>query len=396
MFFYITGRAVIQTKPLRIITQDFDLIAEVDGYSSLHFTRRFHGIDELELTVNRHIRGASELLLGRIIIVGSDLHKAFKIRSREIALDESGKQSENWKIHARGLKSDLNLRLALPPTGFAQDSVNTNAESVMKHYVTSNMIDTEAERRDSYLTVAPNLNRGAVVQWQSRFKPLDGEVTEISELTGLGWNIALDLENRKRIFDVIEGRNLTTAQSEYPPVIFAPQFDSLKTMEYAHSDLNYRSVAYVAGAGEGEDRRIVVVGDSTGMNRYELFVDARDIAETETVDGEEIPIPESDIIAALTERGLQKLAEYSNEQYLTAQVLTNSPFVYERDYDLGDIVTVKNDDWGFGMDARITEVTEIYEAGKPFQIEATFGIAKPTFTSVIKKEFSDMRTELYR
>lgn len=372
------------------------MIAEVDGYSSLHFTRKFHGIDEFELTVNRHIYGASELLLGRIIIVGSDLHKAFKIRSREIALDENGKQSENWKIHARGLKSDLNLRLALPPEGLAQDSVNTDAETVMKHYVTTNMIDTDDERKDTHLTVAPNLKRGADVQWQSRFKQLDEEITEISELTGIGWNISLDLTNKRRIFDVMEGRNLTSTQSVYPPIIFAPQFDSLKTMEYANSDLNYRSVAYVAGAGEGADRRIVIVGDATGMNRYELFVDARDIAETERVDGEDVPIPEADIIAALTERGLQKLAEFSNEQYLTAQILTNSPFVYEKDYDLGDIVTVKNDDWGIGMDARITEITEIYEAGKPFQIEATFGIAKPTFAKVIKKEFSDMRAELYR
>lgn len=266
----------------------------------------------------------------------------------------------------------------------------------MKHYVTANAITTSSGRINPYLTVAPNLNRGQIIEWQSRFKQLDEELTEISELTSVGWNIALDYVNKRWIFDVSEGRNLTATQSVNPPVIFAPQFDSLKTLEYANSDLNYRSVAYVAGAGEGADRRIVVVGDATGMDRYELFVDARDIQETKDVDGVETPIPEAEIIASLTERGLQKLAEYSREEYLSAQILTQSPFIYEVDYDLGDVVTVKNDDWGIGMDARITEITEIYEAGRPIQIEATFGIGRPTFADVIKKEFSDMRTELRR
>lgn len=350
----------------------------------------------MELTINRHMRGASELLRGRIIVVGASLNKAFIIRSREIALDESGKQSENWKIRALGLKSVLDMRLALPPTTASHDVIKDDAETAMKAYVDHNAVSTEFARIITNLTVAPNQQRGSIIEWQTRWGKLSDEITEISELTGVGWNVALDYVNKRWVFDVAEGRDLTATQSVNPPVIFAPQFDSLKTLEYVASDINYRSVAYVAGQGEGVERRVVIVGEATGMNRYELFVDARDIAETETVDDVETPIPLAEIEASLTARGQQKLAEFSNESYLSAQILTQSPFKYEVDYDLGDIVTVKNDDWGIGMDARITEITEIYEAGKPAQIEATFGIGRPTVYDKIRKEFSDMRTELTR
>lgn len=38
-------------------------------------------------------------------------------------------------------------------------------------------------------------------------------------------------------------------------------------------------------------------------------------------------------------------------------------FSYKKDYDLGDIVTVRKKAWGIEMDKRITEIQEIYENG---------------------------------
>lgn len=353
-------------------------------------------MDELDIVVNRYITGADELLRGRYIVIGGDLHKAFEIRHREIELNDRGKQSENWRIKALGLKSVINRILALPPTDKAYDRVSADAESVMKYYVDTNAINGLPMRNIPNLVIAPNLNRGSRIEWQARYKNLSEEISEISELSGLGWNISVDYVNKRMVFDVMEGRNLVASQYDLPPVIFSPKLDSLRSIEYVSSDLNYRNVVYVAGAGEGVDRRVIVLGDAEGYDRHELFVDARDIQETENIDGEDVPIPEDVIIARLTARGMQKLAESSQEEYLSAQNLTDSPFIYEKDYDLGDIVTAKNDDWGIGMDARITEVKEIYEAGKPFQVEVTFGKDKPTFMDVIKKEFSGIQPEMRR
>lgn len=165
-------------------------------------------------------------------------------------------------------------------------------------------------------------------------------------------------------------------------------------MHYVESKLNYRNVAYVAGQGEGVKRRVIIVGDAVGALRREVFIDARDVAE-ETEDDPPKQRPEKDIIRDLTNRGNQKLQEFLQEEYLEGQILTHSTFVYEEDYDLGDIVTVQNTDWGVTLNARITEIKEIYETSG-FRIEAVFGNNRPTLIKKIKQELSQMSGEVRR
>ncbi|MFJ8266813.1 siphovirus ReqiPepy6 Gp37-like family protein [Peribacillus asahii] len=390
--------------PLRIIDTDFNLLDEITRYESLQITRSWHGIGTIELKINRYIRGANQLLKDRIIFPHNQLHKAYVILHREVDLDEKGKVTENWNIKALSLKSWLARRITLPPGNTAYDNKQGNAETVMKHYVNRNAVNPDNPTRIiPNLVIAPNQNRGDTVSWSSRFKNLDEELAKISLLSGLGWNISLDVENKKFVFDVSEGKSLVYTQAEHPPVIFSPEFNSLKDMSYTESSLNYKNMAYIAGQGEGIERRVVSMGTETGLDRYELFVDARDVEEmtdTETTDAEgntiteQIPRPEADIIADLINRGDQKLNEHSAEVYLEGQILTKSPFKYEHDYDLGDITTLQNREWGITLDARITEIKEIYEVGKAMQIEATFGNDKPTLIKKIKQEFSQISSEV--
>jgi hypothetical protein len=154
--------------------------------------------------------------------------------------------------------------------------------------------------------------------------------------------------------------------------------------------LNLITTGYIAGQGEGADRRVVEVGNAEGLSRIETFIDARDVAEQ---DENQQALPEEQVIVKLRERGQQKLSEFTQDFFLEGQVLTNSPFVYEKDYDLGDIVTIQNLEWGVTRDARITEIKEIYEPGG-FQIEATFGESRPTLIKRLKQELSQISGEV--
>lgn len=375
------------------MTRNFELLNEVDNYSSLQLIRSWHGIGSIELRINRHIRGANDLQRGRIIFPHNQLHKAYVIRHREIELDENGKASENWIIRALSLKSWIAQRITYPPPHTAYDNKSGDAETVMRHYVENNVINpTDSKRKINNLVLAANENRGTNINWQSRFKNLAEEITEISLLSGLGWNINIDIENKQFVFKVLEGRNLSVNQSTLPPAIFSPEFGTLKELSYVESDLNYMNYAIVAGQGEGVERRIVEVGNSEGHERYELFVDARDIEE---VDENENPIPLPVIEQNLRERGLQKLKEHEQEVYLEGQVLRKSRLEYEQDYDLGDIVTLQNKEWNVTLDARITEVKEIYEPGG-FDLEVTFNNSRPTLISKIKQEISNINAEITR
>jgi hypothetical protein len=380
-------------KPIRIITPDFQLLAEIDNYSSLFLTRKWHTVGDLELRISRHLKHTEYLVRGNLIIVDSNLNKVYIIKHREIELNQDGKVSENWLIKALSLKSVVGQRMTLPPLTTAYDNKQGNAETVMKHYIDRNIVSpADPDRVIPQLSIAANQNRGTSVSWQSRYKNLAEEMINISSLSKIGWDVFLDVQQKKWVFDAVEGRDLTVNQSILPPAIFSPQFETLQSLYYTESELNYKNIAYVAGQGEGVERRIIQVGNGTGLNRHEIFVDARDIAE-QTEDDPPVNRPDADIINDLTIRGQQQLTEFLQEQYLEGQVLTKSRLVYEKDYDLGDIVTLQNRDWNITMDIRLTEVKEIYEQSG-FRIEGTFGKSMPTLIDKIKREIGQVAVEI--
>lgn len=411
-------------KPIRIFSPDIVLQAEISNYESLFFVRSWSGIGDLEMRINRYKNYTETLQKGNIIVIGNDKRKAYKILHRQIELDENGKATENWLIKALELKVVTGQRISMPPSHTAYDNKKSFAESVMKHYINNNLVNpTDVNRRIPQLILADDLGRGMNVNWQSRFKNVAEEMAAISLLSSMGWSVKVDYQLKKWVFDVSEGRDLTVNQTVNNPVIFSPRFDNIKNMSFVDSDINYRNTAIVAGQGEGVERRVIEIGQSTGLTRHELFVDARDIAE-QTEGDPPVKRLESDIIADLTTRGQQSLAELNTEIFLEAQIMTpfkltemgiesslltqfqpietfvkkeriSSTFMYEEDYDLGDIVTIQNKGWRVTMDARITEIKEIYEPSG-FQLEATFGNSRPTLIEKIKQHLSQINPEIHR
>lgn len=381
--------------PVRILTLELNLVGEVDNYSSLIFDMSWHGIGEFELKINKYIQYADELQKDRIILIGNDHRKVYVIKYRQIELDESGKATENWIVRGLELKSIITERLTIPPPGKAHDKVTGSYETVMKHYINTCLVNPlDVKRKLDMLTIAPDLQRGQQLSYSSRLKMLAEEISTLSLDSGLGWTIYLDLTNKKWVFDVQEGVNRTRGQNVNSPVIFSPEFNSLKSLSYTQSDLNYKNIAVVAGQGEGVERRIIEVGEDgkTGYWRRETFIDARDISETND-DGE--PLPEQKVIAALQARGQQQLNELLQEEYLEGQLLNQGSFIYEKDFNNGDIATIQNLNWGVTLDARITSVREAYENNTHI-IEGTFGNNKPTLIQKIKQELSQISGEVRR
>lgn len=379
----------MRNMPLRIMTRDFQLLDEVDLYSSLQITRSWHGIGSIDLAINRYIKGADKLQRDCIIFPHNHLDKGFIIKHKEIELDENGKATENWLIKAQSLKAWFLDRLTMPPEGKSQDAITADAETVMRHYVTNNVVNPQdINDKLTDIITSDNLNRGQSIEWQSRYKVLAEELAEIGLLTGLGWNIEIDYTNKKYVFKVLEGRDLTVNQSDNPPAIFSPEFGTLQQLSYVESELDYKNYAVVAGQGEGADRRIVTVGDAVGADRRVLFVDARDVEE-ETDDDPPKPIPVEQIEQRLRNRGMQKLAEHEQEIYLEGQVAMGR--VVEKvpkvvDGVVEDLRLDEVDLWGDGRNLRTltnpvlrnsvaTEVTQVNE-------HVFFGIESYKFTAL--------------
>ena len=66
-----------------------------------------------------------------------------------------------------------------------------------------------------------------------------------------------------------------------PPVIFSKEFDNLISSEYTYDDTTEKNVALIGGEGEGVDRFYSLLANTeNGLNRREIFVDAKSIKKT--------------------------------------------------------------------------------------------------------------------
>ena len=169
-------------------------------------------------------------------------------------------------------------------------------------------------------------------------------------------------------FSIYKGADRSYGQTVNPVVVFSPAFENLGNTEYSRDTTTYYNSVYVAGEGEGADRKIanVVSADApTGFYLREKWVDARNMSST--TDGS--PIPESDYISMLKQQGYEELGVSKETTNFSGEILNNNVYIYGVDYDLGDKVAVKNE-YGVTGAATVTEMTEV-EDESGYQIRPT-------------------------
>ena len=225
----------------------------------------------------------------------------------------------------------------------------------------------------------------------------------------IGFRVSYNMETRKLVFRLYKGKNKASATGgEY--VEFSPAFANILSSNYVEDDSQYKNVAYVGYKGtdeqtyllslykgneepQGEARREIYV-DGTGTSRditldvlQIMFPDLRKIeaAYYTTVNGELTAVALSDIsgeeekitvtdytyLLLIRAVGENALAEQVRTQSFEGDVDTLDTYSYKTDYDLGDIVKVKNE-YGIEAEAQITEVLESDDADNGYAIEPKF------------------------
>lgn len=209
------------------------------------------------------------------------------------------------------------------------------------------------------------------IEFQCSWKNLLPTETKLAKASNLGFRLRPSFTERKLYFEVFKGLERTRSQHVRSYTEFSDDFDNINEATYSENDQLEKTVAYVLGEGEGEERAMVIVGDDTGTgyDRRELYVDAKDISSDD--------LTPAQYQAALMQRGIEKLNENVLSNSLECVTIPLGNFVYKKDYDLGDIVTTKKNNWGIGQDLRITEIQEVYEHGA-MQVIPTLGTTLPT------------------
>lgn len=96
----------------------------------------------------------------------------------------------------------------------------------------------------------------------------------------------------------------------------------------------------------------LTVGGGSGLNRRELFTDARDISSNV---GSDDALTDAEYMAQLQQRGKEKLAENVSITSFEGETETTIMFQYGKDFFNGDIVQIANE-YGHETKARILEI----------------------------------------
>lgn len=316
-----------------------------DRYQSLIWAERFsdYGDFELRISSNNAVRSAfkpgTRCVINesdRIMVVetvkdriDTDGRKYLEIKGPElvesfndaVALDVSvlGTDDQKWYF-------DTMLPAAIVRQIFEDILVTGTVDpgDVLPFYVPGNLYptDTIPEPADEVsLSIPPTTVYSAIKQ--------------VCDIYGLGFRLYRNDDAGELYFNVYAGSDRTTGQTTLPAVIFSPELDNLQDVSFLSSISGYKNVAYVI-APNGS---MIVYGFGidpgvAGFERKVLLVDASDITE-----------PAGPTLnARLTQRGSEQLALNTSLAAFDGEVAKNSQFRYKRDYELGDLVEIRDSD----------------------------------------------------
>lgn len=173
------------------------------------------------------------------------------------------------------------------------------------------------------------------------------------------------------------GKNRTKKnRKNETPVVFSQSLSNIARTDYEYNTESYCNVAYVAGEGEGTERKWYEIKrtseEEKGWKRNELWVDARDI---QSVDEEGNEITKQEYEELIKQRSSEKFTEASKEESYEATITeANKQYKYGTDYVLGDLVTIVDNELKIETDAQITEVTRTIEGVREIvDIAFTYG-----------------------
>lgn len=413
-----------------VLDGNLKLTGVVDSYQSLIWCSRYASPGDCELYLDANEENISLLSMGKYLVRADD-PLVCKIKKLEIDTDP---ENGNYLIvTGYDVSSLIDQRIF-----WGKATVNGNLETFLRRVINSSCASgANSERKfkkdngEQLLFLGNEAGFTFTESEQISYKNVGEKIREYCDKYKIGYRAYLDSE--KLYFEFYTGQDLTGL------VIFSDEFENLASSKYVHDRTNLGNVALIAGSGEDYERLTETYGNATGLERFEIFADARDIAQKVTweeltniyptteqggqgsiafsggsyvykmatidiqivdeaqlqwlqdnytgtvvtdADGNEFFRTENVIIASLPSetpensdsctlyeivydvyllnRAVEKISEYGETKTFDGEIIPDVTYNYRTDYNLGDIVTVKNA-FGITASARIVEIVEVLD-----------------------------------
>ena len=326
-----------------ILDKNRQWIGVVDQYKSAIWTPRYWDAGDFEIYAEATESNLS-ILQEDYYVTRQDDSMACIIQKVNIVTDEEG--GKYLIVTGESLQSVLKRRIV-----WQQTTLRGTVEKCVRKLIDENIINpTIPERKIPGFVLGDEKGFTETVEMQVTGDNLFDVISSICQSYGYGFTVTLN-DSGEMVFNLYKGEDRSYSQDVNPYVVFSPDFDNVKSVDYVSDKTDYKNVALVAGEGEGTYRKTATVGTASGLDRYEMYVDARDISTND----EEISL--EDYNKLLAERGNENLAAAIVQKSFEGEVEASVNYTYKEDYFLGDIIQIENE---FGIKAapRIVEIIE--------------------------------------
>ena len=372
---------------LEVYNTNFERIAVCDTYESLIWTDRYNDVGDFELYFAMDSK-LLDIYIPDYYLISYDSEYIMIIEDLKVTTDIEG--GDHLIVKGRSLESILYRRII-----WNQITVSGNFMKAIDKILKTNVYSPKIVRRKidefEWSQTAKDNTDAAIKALRIDETQFTGDVVyevikKLCDQFDVGFSLKRDESTGKFMFNLYYGTDRSYKQNNMPYVVFGPDFDNLVTSDYTENKSKYCNVTLVAGEGEGSERKTLEVGDktSTGLNRRELFTDARDLSseveeESDEEEGETVKrtLTDEEYNALLKNRGLEKLKEVEIEKTFDGQVDAKTMYRYGRDFFMGDICELVNQ---YGKEARVRVIEYIHS-------ESTNGIEEyPTFKVLEEEE----------
>lgn len=326
---------------------NISLEAVCDSFSSLLWNIEYYKCGEFEVYIAASPQNIEIFQTGRI--VGRDDDKEHFGLIESVELETDAEDGDYLIVKGRFLMSLLERRIIYPTLNF---TTMTTYGIIIQKALESNALASGNR-------LIPGLKLGEIqgtcwsqtTKLQVSYENLMEWVYTICEKIGGTANIRLskiDNEQYEMVFELSQGTDRSILQKVNPHIIFSDRYNNLLSFTYFTDTSVKKNYAYVLGKGEGEKRKRTTYFEGTepsSLDRYEVYIDAKDISDEEQENGETKPLSEKEYAELLKEKGKQNLVptKTKSESQIAVQ---STQFQYGVDYFVGDFVTVEHQRFG--------------------------------------------------
>lgn len=359
---------------VEIRNTETELVGIIDTAKSIIWRSSYYGVGDFEI-YTQATPEARELLQSGNYVTRPDNQEIGIIEN--INISDSPVDGVMIIASGRFAKSILDRRLIYNLSGTSNSAtiLRGKVETEVRKIVTNNAISCAFDSRRNI----PILELGALsniplvivdengnaaqkqVSYDNLLEYSDGVLQEY----GLSARVILDDESKKLQYVVFAGADRSVNNSDgNDPIIFSSEFDNIVSSAYSIDTTQEKNVALIGGEGEGTARFYSLLsGKEIGLARREVWIDASSISKTYKDESEtEQTYTDAEYKAFLDEKGKQDMSAMKIvEDFNGGLDVTNGNWIYNRDFALGDIVTVESSRIGVYMDVRILQVTEVQD-----------------------------------